>query len=222
LTLVATPSGGQFSGQGVNSNKFKTATILPGVYSVYYTLPNIGGCKYSAMQTMTVNAVPLVSFVGSPYIKCNTDTLIISGNPTGGTISYSGSGLSGSTFYCSVAGIGTHPISYSYTGTNGCSNSTTTNIQVNSCVGIHEIDNLNSLISIYPNPANDKLNIKINKFNNTNQYKFKLVSVEGKELKSESLINSQTEIDVSDLSNGIYFLEVNTANSNLRKKLIIT
>ncbi len=70
-----------------------------------------------------VNAT-LLSSVG----VCSTTYTLDQGFPAGGI--YSGDGVSGSNFNASVAGVGTHAITYLYTGANGCSSSAVKNIVV--------------------------------------------------------------------------------------------
>jgi len=59
---------------------------------------------------------------------CSTTYPLNQGFPAGGT--YSGPGVSGTNFNASVAGVGTHPITYFYTDGTGCSNSAIKNIVV--------------------------------------------------------------------------------------------
>jgi hypothetical protein len=222
LSLTANPTGGIFYGTGVSNNYFKSKNLTPGVYTIGYVIPNYTACTTSPSSiTVMVNALPTINFNWSPAYICVDDTITLSATPVGGSLWSSGSGLVGNTFIASQAGLGTHTVSYSYTNTAGCSNTAGKLITVNSCVGINEIDNLNSQITIYPNPVNDKVSISIDDFSNSNQYRFKLISIEGKELKSVELRDSKTEISLSDLSNGIYFVEIGVKESTLRKKLII-
>ena len=53
---------------------------------------------------------------------------LTNGSPTGGT--YSGTGVTGNTF--TPTNAGTFPLTYTYTGSNGCTSSAQTNIVVNS------------------------------------------------------------------------------------------
>src|SRR5512136_785916 len=81
---------------------------------------------------MTVNALPTVTFGGTLTAQCLTSTTyaLTGGTPAGGT--YSGAGVTGSNFNASVAGIGVHTLTYTYTdGTTGCTNSATNSITVN-------------------------------------------------------------------------------------------
>ncbi len=78
--------------------------------------------------TATIYQPPILS------LKFKTDTLcekaasitLEGGSPSGGT--YSGAGVTGTTFDPKIAGTGDIPITYSYTDAHGCSNSITKNI----------------------------------------------------------------------------------------------
>ncbi|HKK41078.1 MAG TPA: LamG-like jellyroll fold domain-containing protein, partial [Bacteroidales bacterium] len=59
---------------------------------------------------------------------CSTTFTLDQGYPAGGT--YSGTGVSGTNFNASAAGIGTHAITYTYTNASGCSASAVRNIIV--------------------------------------------------------------------------------------------
>jgi hypothetical protein len=59
---------------------------------------------------------------------CSTTYTLNQGSPSGG--SYSGTGVTGTNFNASAAGVGTHSITYLYTDVNGCSNSVSKNIIV--------------------------------------------------------------------------------------------
>lgn len=65
-----------------------------------------------------------------------------------------------------------------------------------------EVNNLS--ISMYPNPVNTLLNLKVESEKDTN-LKVEIVSINGKKIKTISLSNFQTNsIDISDLNSGIY------------------
>ncbi|MGA1978710.1 MAG: DUF2341 domain-containing protein, partial [Bacteroidales bacterium] len=59
---------------------------------------------------------------------CSTTYALNQGSPSGGT--YSGTGVTGNNFNASVAGVGTHAITYTYTDVTGCSASASQNIVV--------------------------------------------------------------------------------------------
>lgn len=128
VTLNGSPSGGTFSGNGVTGSTFNPITAGPGSHTISYTYTDANGCSNTADQNTTVNALPTVS-LSAPTDACiNDGSITLNGSPTGGT--YSGNGVSGSSFDPATAGTGTHTITYNYTDANGCSNSATTDITV--------------------------------------------------------------------------------------------
>ncbi len=79
-----------------------------------------------------------------------------------------------------------------------------------------EINSINnSNISIFPNPANDFVNITTK--NNGN---LQLIDINGKVLINTK-VNNNIKIDISDLYNGIYLIKYTTASNIINQKLII-
>jgi hypothetical protein len=87
------------------------------------------GCTDSKSITITVYALPNVS-LGSFQDKClnGADVTLASGSPSGGV--YSGPGVSANKFHPSVAGVGTHNITYTYSDIHGCVSSDASTITV--------------------------------------------------------------------------------------------
>jgi hypothetical protein len=80
---------------------------------------------------LTANALPVVTWANALPGRCvssNTFTLT-GGTPSGGI--YSGSGVTGTNFNASIAGLGPHVLTYTYTDVNGCVNTATNSITVN-------------------------------------------------------------------------------------------
>lgn len=82
----------------------------------------------SADYIVTVRALPTVDAGSYSAICIGESPIVLSGTPAGG--SFSGNGVSGSSFDPSTAGVGTHAITYEYTDANGCSNTDVVNISV--------------------------------------------------------------------------------------------
>ncbi|MBP7399195.1 MAG: T9SS type A sorting domain-containing protein [Chitinophagales bacterium] len=127
-----------------------------GTYSV--TVTNTFGCTYSDTILVIYFSPPVTTFNLSTDIICIEDAAITldTGSPSGGI--YSGPGVIGNLFTPSIAGVGTHTISYTYTDTNACTGSSSDLITVTICQNI-EGENTNSNISIFPNPVNEFLTI---------------------------------------------------------------
>ena len=118
-----TPEGGVYAGPGVTGNIFDPSVAGPGVHTISYQYTNIQGCIAVAVEDIEVYESPLVELDLSVGEVCINQTAVglFGGNPTGGT--WSGPGVSESSFYPADAGIGTHTITYTVTDLNGCQNS---------------------------------------------------------------------------------------------------
>ncbi len=87
-------------------------------------------------------------------------------------------------------------------------------------LGVDDIRENNKSFSIYPNPANDKLFIKTNVVNSDNIF-FMIMDLSGRTvLENNSSIPES--IDVSALSNGIYFIKIISDTSVSTHKFIIS
>lgn len=124
--------------------------------------------------------------VGATYqwINCNTNTAI--------------SGETNQNFTTNITGNYAVVI----TSANGC-------IDTSACFAINtlntgEID-LQNMISISPNPANDLINIKTNSSLMGSTYR--IFEITGKVILNGKISSENSQIDISKLSKGIYFLE---------------
>lgn len=130
IPLGGTPNGGTWSGSTyVSGTNFDTGTAPSGIYNLTYSYTSsTTGCTKTDDRVITVNALPSVS-AGSNFSVCigNGNVALTGASPNGGT--WSGTGVSSSTFNPVTAGVGTHTITYSYSdGT--CSNSATRSVTV--------------------------------------------------------------------------------------------
>ncbi|REJ80577.1 MAG: T9SS C-terminal target domain-containing protein [Bacteroidetes bacterium] len=126
----ATPTGGTYSGPGVNNGSFNPSVAGIGSHILTYSYTDSQGCSGSDTALFTVNSLPSVSFGSfSPLCANAAPVQLNSGSPSGGV--YSGSGVSGQQFNPSIAGPGNHTLTYTYTNSNGCSASANTSVTVN-------------------------------------------------------------------------------------------
>lgn len=84
-------------------------------------------------------------------------------------------------------------------------------------MGIHDVKN-SGLLKVYPNPANDKLIVSLIKNSNSN---IVITDVLGKKVKQIKTTELKTEINISDLQSGIYFITLTQENMNSVQKVII-
>ena len=107
-----------------------------------YVYTDQSGCTSSLFQTVTVGALPVVGFSGLATNYFISDpTVTLTGNPlpngifTGPGITSNGNGLA--FFDPAMAGAGTHIVNYTFTDTNGCSNSITQLVSVTNAITIN-------------------------------------------------------------------------------------
>ena len=108
-----------------------TATVDQyGTYDFTWTEDN-GSCIDAATLSVTFSPLPTVSYTGlaASYCVDQYAPVQLTGSPIGGV--YTGNGISGSLFVPSIAGVGSHDITYTFTDANGCVNSETQSVDVN-------------------------------------------------------------------------------------------
>jgi len=135
LNVVATGGTGTYSYSWSSlpmgfASTLQNPMVKPNVTTLYSVTVNDGVQTITKNITITVNPKPAVALVGLSSSTCANsmpDTLL--GFPSGGV--YSGAGLNSNLFDPTIAGIGTHYISYTYTNANGCSNTDVDTITVN-------------------------------------------------------------------------------------------
>jgi hypothetical protein len=85
-------------------------------------------------------------------------------------------------------------------------------------MGIPEFEK-KELISIFPNPSKDKILIKIEKEHFVVNTEMKLLSCYGQTIIHQQLYQGETEINISNLSSGVYF--INVRNDKIERTLKI-
>ncbi len=91
-----------------------------GTYTTSYT--TVSGCDSIITTNLTVHPNPVISFTEDDVICMEQGTITLGASPVGGT--YSGTGVAGSLFDPSLAGVGgPYEITYTYTDANGCTSS---------------------------------------------------------------------------------------------------
>lgn len=128
---TGTPAGGNYSGNGVAANTFNPAAAGLGSHVITYTYTDGNSCTNSDTASITVNALPVVTFDPlAPTCLNSAPFNLIGGNPAGG--SYSGTGVGNDIFDPASSGSGNFTITYTYTDPgSGCTNTATQNQLVN-------------------------------------------------------------------------------------------
>lgn len=203
------------------SNNATTQTINVTTSATYtVTVTNSSGCTGTDAVTVTINALPQVTFSLPADTFCTTDgnVTLTGGLPTGGT--YSGNGVSNGVFSPST-GAGSYVITYSYTDGNGCSNTATDNIFVKVCVGISDI--ASGTIKLYPNPAADYVELSIDGMKG--QLNVEIFDMLGQAVKAVKgnveTGNYKQVINVTDLASASYLVRVTVGNNKSTFNMIV-
>ena len=128
LSLSGLPAGGTWSGAGVSGSTFTPSVAGAGTIRIYYSYTDENGCSSVDSTEIVVNEIPRLDPGTYGPLCVSASPVFLQGTPAGGT--WSGTGVSGSTFDPSVAGVGTHAVNYSVTITGGCVTDTTIEIEV--------------------------------------------------------------------------------------------
>lgn len=137
ITLTATTSGVSWSCVTagctyVTGGIFDTNAAPPGTYTVRASKSN-GTCSAIDDKTFTVNSLPVVN-AGPDLVFCIDDGIqtLTGASPTLGSWSAScGACVSGSTLNLTLAGEGSHTITYTAMDANSCINSDTRSLTIN-------------------------------------------------------------------------------------------
>jgi len=166
---------------------------------------------------LVVNTLPTISILANPLDGniCNGESASLLAN--GGTSYFwtpSGT-LSNPNAAVTSATPSTTTV-YVATGTdaNGCTNTASFTVTVNSCADISETDQLN--FGIYPNPTSAMISIAVDPTVTVSGVD--LMDLSGRIIRSYSEIPDQ--LNLSELSTGTYMIRVNTAYGSVSKYVI--
>lgn len=134
INLAAASGGGTWSGTGItdaNAGTFDPAVAGVGTHTITYTIP--GGCGDVDTETFTVTQSADATITTAVTNYCLADAPFnMTSTQTGGT--WSGTGITDAnagTFDPNTAGIGSHTVTYTITGTCGDSQTLTIDVANN-------------------------------------------------------------------------------------------
>ncbi len=211
LTAAGTSTAYAWSTGSPTSSIVITPTGPTGPIS--YTVAGTNSCgTTTAVITVTAGVTPTVTASSSSTLICANNTAILTASATAGA-TYSWNTGPG-TMSISVAPSQT--TTYTVIAANACGTATATVVQnVSPCTGIEEIAGAGE-ISIYPNPANDYLNIAVPANLSSANAMVEVTDALGKVVMKESISTDVTTLRITTLEDGVYFFKV-IANSQTLK-----
>jgi len=228
LTVTTNPSGGALCTTGATatltaagtstayswSNGANTAStsVAPSTTTVY-TLTGTNSCgTTTASATIAVATTPTISATTPSTLSCAGNTVVLTASATAG-VTYSWSTGATTTSITVSPSVTT---TYTVSGTNACGSATATVVQnVSTCIGVEEVEGGYG-ISIYPNPANDYVNIAIPAQLASANTVVEVTDAIGKLVMKETLNTDVSTLRISKLEDGVYFFKVITNNQTVK------
>ncbi len=187
-----------------NGSTFSNIVVSP-TANISYSVTgfsSLGCAGIPVVKNIIVNSIPTVSINATFTLICKGDAEVLTASGAN-TYSWSTGALTNSiTITPSVS------TSYTVTGTNtatGCYNTSTVTIQVSPCTGMAQTSNLNSQISVYPNPNNGAFTVELN---NGLTKTIEVFDMMGRSISINSSDEDKVNINISSLSNGIYYIKI--------------
>ncbi|MDP3147259.1 MAG: T9SS type A sorting domain-containing protein [Bacteroidota bacterium] len=187
-----------------NGNAIVTPTANSS-YSVTGTDAN--GCVSSnpAVSSVTVNPSPTVTAVSSTSILCVGQTASLTAS---GATTYTWNTTSNNTV---IAISPTVTTTYTVTGeANSCTNTFTISQTVSACTGIDNKVTSSLGVLVYPNPNSGLFSIELN---NGSIKNIEVMDVTGRIVLAKTSSNEKIDFNINTLSNGIYYVKIQSNNS---------
>lgn len=183
----------------------------------YFGTQTVSGCESINRLgvKMNIHPLPIVTIDSIPMICYYNDSFqLTQGHPTGGI--YSGNGILNGYFNPNGVSIGYSKVTYTFTDVNSCSDSVQAMIHVDNCAGLKEFES--SQFKIYPNPAEKMVTISSD---NGLIKSITLVDNLGRIVMYLTPKSVEVDVDLQNLMDGIYTMEVSSESKTTKHKLSI-
>ncbi|MES2131672.1 MAG: glycine-rich protein [Bacteroidota bacterium] len=202
---VILTAGGNASSYSWNTGATTASISVSPTVTTNYTVAGTGSCgTASAVTTVSLGTLPTVTAMSSATIICSNNAVVLTASGNGGA-SYTWN-TGATTTSISVSPSVTTV--YTVTATNSCGTATASITQsVTTCTGLKELLSSQE-IHIYPNPANDIINVAISSSLISGNTRVEIVDAIGKLVLKESLNKDVTILKLNDLENGVYFFKI--------------
>ncbi len=212
-------------GSGTVTNGVSFVPIAIGNTTYTVTGTDVNNCVNTTTRVVTVNALPTVGVTATPASAsvCSGSATTVTLSGTGASVYNWSDGISNGIAFTPTA---THTYTVTGTAINTCTNTATKLVTVSTCgggIGIEEYTPVEE-ISIYPNPTTGIFTISILNAG-FNQIWITVFDITGKEVFSATDKNTSAEykkqINLGNLTSGMYYVRLYTGTDVKTKKLII-
>ncbi|MES2656212.1 MAG: immunoglobulin-like domain-containing protein [Bacteroidota bacterium] len=203
-------------------------TAVAGIYHVSYVVSDLAGNKDSVVRTVTVfygdTTKPVIALLGkNPDTLQRTATYVDPGATATDNIDGNINAKIIRTGMVDSSQIGSYVLTYTVTDIAGNTASKTRTVVVVNKVGVKELSTIASSVKVYPSPAYAELNVSID---NIDQLPAQLVITDmlGREMMKQTIgtKNFNEQLNISQLNNGVYFLNISNANGMQSIKFMVS
>lgn len=198
-----------------------TISVSPSGTTSYTVTGQNGSCGSAALvATVNVNPLPVINLSASSGTICTGQQVSISASGAG---TYTWQPLNVSAVTVTDSPVSTQMYVCNGTNGNGCVGSSSLTVVVFTCAGVTTNASMQQALSVFPNPANDKIIVKF-ETERAIQGRLKLFDVNGKLVMEQTVSFSKQkagqELDICTLANGIYTLEFYSGNNSAKLKVV--
>jgi hypothetical protein len=195
------PSGGTFSGIGVDAGSFSAFTAGPGTHRIIYTYTNANNCVNSDTVDLTVINV------NKPTISTNFDNpeapVLTSSTTAGNQWYHNGTAIVGATQSSyTVASPGSYSVQVQ---TANCSSEISEEVVI-IITGIMQAESSN-MLSAHPSPAEQQITISIPGATNKQITRIEIINIDGKVVYQNSVTSNQAMVQIADYTPGVYVVK---------------
>ncbi|RYM33522.1 T9SS type A sorting domain-containing protein [Brumimicrobium glaciale] len=201
-TITLCASSYLFEGQNLTAS---------GIYTE--TTTNANGCDSTITLDLTLNAPVTVttSLTGA--------TLTATATPTSATYQWFDC-LTNTNVAGATAAVFNPTVNGEYaviaSSSNGCSD--TSSCTVVSTVGLK--DNVKSFgISLHPNPTNGAVTVLLENME-AKQYTLEVIDATGRKLKTQTITNNSTQVDLSNFNKGVYLIRISNETRESTHRIV--
>ncbi len=192
-----------------------------GTYTVSLTASNGFGTGSLFNKTVTISVNPTVNVSASSTVICLNQSVTLNASGAN-TYTWQPGGSTGTsvTYTPNITQV------FTVTGSNaaGCSDMDTVTVNVSLCLGILPVTNGAIKFSVFPNPTNDKITVRMD-VKQTADILFELTDVSGKLVLKQNVkfTNDKTDeqLNIGGYPSGAYFLKISSKEGSSQMIKII-